>query len=115
MENERILYQKFCVSRQEQVRLELALRGVFQEEPEDSHCQEYARYIKRRIRPAAETLIVSDDLGHLQRLESLGWLDAGVIEDCLKAAIRLKKTQAFLWLLGIKAEKYGFSDRKFEV
>lgn len=115
MENERILYQKFCTSRQERVRLELALWGFFQEETEQNHRQEYARYLQRRIRPAVEALIASDDLEHLQSMEALGWLDEAVVEDCLKAAIRLKKIQAFLWLLGIKAEKYGFPDRGFDL
>lgn len=115
MENERVLYQKFRTSRQERVRLELALRGFFQEETEEKHRLEYAQYLKRRIRPAAEALIGSDDLEHLQSLETLGWMDAAVVEDCLKTAIRLKKTQAFLCLLDVKAKKYGFPDKLFDL
>lgn len=115
MENESVLHQKFCTSRQERVRLELALRGFFQEETEETHRLEYAQYLKRRIRPAAEALIASEDWEHLKSLEALGWLDAAVVEDCLKTAVRLKKTQAFLWLLDVKAKKYGFPDKSFDL
>lgn len=107
--------EKFRTSRQERVRLELALQGFFQEELEESQREEFAGYLKRRIRPAAETLIASDDLEHLETLEKLGWMDEAVVEDSLKEAIRLKKTQAFLWLLDVKAEKYGFPDKRFDL
>ncbi|MGN0978015.1 MAG: hypothetical protein ACI4PH_08175 [Faecousia sp.] len=110
-----MLYQKFRASSQEPVRLELALQGFFLEEADETPRQEFANYLKRRIRPAAEALIKADDLPKLQTLEELGWLNANLVEDCLEMAIRLKKTQAFLWLLGVKAEKYGFPDRNFDL
>lgn len=115
MTNGEMLYQKFRSSSQERVRLELALQGFFLEETEESCRQAFAQYLQRRIRPAAQALIQADALPQLQKLEACGWLAANVVEDCLIAAIRLKKTQAFIWLLGLKAEKYDFSDRKFDL
>ena len=115
MENGEVLYQKFRTSSQERVRLALALQGFFQGQIEKAYLQEFAQYLKRRIRPAAEALIKADELPKLQRLEELGWMDASIVEDCLETAIRLEKTQAFLWLLGVKAEKYGFFDRDFDL
>ena len=107
-------YQKFMASRQEPVRLELALQGYFlDEEMPDAQRKAFGDYLRRRIRPAAEALMQRDALPMLQALEAQGWMDAALVEDCLAAAIRLSKTEAFLWLLGVKAEKYGFADRVF--
>ena len=109
-------YQKFMASKQESVRLELALQGYFlDDEILEAHRNALADYLRRRIRPAAETLIRTDELAKLQILEAQGWMKPDVLEDCLEMTIRLKKTEAFIWLLGIKAEKYGFPDRVFEL
>lgn len=109
-------YQKFMASRQEPVRLELALQGYFlSEEIPEAQRNAFTDYLRRRIRPAAEALIQRDELPKLQVLEAQGWMNASLIEDCLRMAIRLKKTEAFIWLLGVKAEKYGFADRVFDL
>lgn len=116
MEQDEILYQKFITSKQEPVRLELALRGFFLRDGIAREQRKALRdYLQRRIRPAAEALIKEDDLPKLRALEELGWMDASVIEECLNTAIRLKKTEAFIWLLGVKTEKYGFQDKNFEL
>ena len=113
---ENAFYQKFMASRQEPVRLELALQGYFlNEEIPEVQRKAFADYLRRRIRPAAEALMQRDELPKLQALEAQGWMDAALIEDCMKMAMRLKKTEAFIWLLGVKAEKYGFSDRVFDL
>lgn len=113
---ENAFYQKFLASRQEPVRLELALQGYFlNEEIPDAQRKVFADYLRRRIRPAAEALMQREELSKLQTLEAQGWMDAALVEDCLRTAIRLKKTEAFIWLLGVKAEKYGFSDRVFDL
>lgn len=115
MPGEKTLYQRFTASAQEPVRLELALKGYFEEESGEEYREAFEAYLKRRIRPAVEALMKADDLPKLQKIEELGWLDAGLVEDCLEMAIRLKKTQAFIWLLGIKAEKHGFPDQAFDL
>lgn len=110
------LYQRFASSRQEAVKLQLALQGYFMESGiQDHQRQAFEDYLKRRIRPAAQALIQSDDFLKLQKLEEQGWLNAGLVEDCLDTAIQRKKTEAFIWLLRLKAEKYGFPDRTFDL
>ena len=47
-------------------------------------------------------------------MEALGWLRPELVEEGLLYAIRQKKSQAFLCLLKIKAEAYGFRDRNFD-
>lgn len=115
VEKGELLYRKFQSSAQEPVRLELALQGYFLDEIAETPKQTFESYLKRRIRPAAEALLKADDLPRLQRLADLGWLDASVVDSCLDAAIRLKKTEAFVWLLGLKAEQFGFPDRNLEL
>lgn len=116
MENGNALYQKFKTSAQPAVRLELALQGFFCEDGfTDAQRRAFGDYLKLRIRPAAEVLIQRDALDKLQVLEAQGWMNGAVVEDCLNMAIRQKKTQAFLWLLELKTEKYGFRDRDFDL
>lgn len=110
------LYQRFVASKQEAVRLDLALQGFFMEDGiTEQNRQAFGKYLKLRIRPAVQALIKTDDLTKLQQLEAMGWLNAGLVEDCLDAAIEMKKTEAFIWLLGLKTEKYGFRDRNFDL
>ena len=116
MGNGEALFQKFTASKQEPVRLQLALQGYFLTDGITKEQRAtFEDYLRRRIRPAAETLIQTDELPKLQVLDAQGWLDASVIEDCMDSAICLKKTEAFIWLLGIKAEKYGFPDKNFDL
>lgn len=115
MEEGKVLFQKFETSAQEPVRLNLALQGYFSENTEEAYREKYEKYLKRRIRPALEALMKADRLVDLDKLVSAQWLDAGLLEDALQMAIRLKKSEIFVWLLGIKAEKYGFCDRDFSL
>lgn len=110
-----LLFQKFETSAQEPVRLRLALEGFFRPDMEPEGKKKLEAYLKRRKRPVMEALMNADDLPRLQMLEDLGWLDAGLVDDGLEMAARLKKSEAFVWLLGLKAEKYGFPDKDFSL
>lgn len=109
------IYQKFLSSQQATVRLTLALDGFFAEEgftPQQQ--QAFADYLKLRIRPALQSMIVQEDIDRIQRVDTLGWLSASVVEEGLSYAIAQKKTQSFLCLLKSKAKNYGFPDRNLE-
>ena len=110
------LYQKFNTSRQEPIRLAVAIRGFFladgvTEEQRDA----FAAYLKRRIRPAAEALIEMNDVEHLEALEHLGWLDGRMIDNFLQTAIHQHRSSVIVWLMQLKAEKYGYRDRDFSL
>lgn len=113
MTAQEILFQKFNSSAQEPVRLRLALDGFFASDTPQPIREQYEVYLRRRVRPALEALIAAEDMARLEALENLGWLDAALTEDGLKFAVKEKKTEPFVLLLRKKAEKYGFSDRKF--
>lgn len=115
-EQAEVMYQKFRSSQQAAVRLELALKGYFTEDVFTSQQkQAFADYLKLRIRPALQYLIGQEDTDRIQHMDALGWIRAELVEEGLLYAIKQKKSQAFLCLLKIKAEKHGFHDRNFDL
>ena len=71
------LYQKFSQTRQEPVRLAVALRGFFLKETEQDQRDAYETYLRGRIRPAVEALIEEEDVEKMQILEELGCFGFG--------------------------------------
>lgn len=111
------LYQKFVGTKQEPVRLAVALRAFFLEEGVSGEEREaYAAYLQRRLRPAVRQLIEEDDVERLDRLKALGWfqkLGKQQLDDFLKMAGERKKTGSMVWLLHVKEELCGYEDRDF--
>ena len=111
MANADAVFQQFRTAAREQVRLPLAVEAYFSGETTPEQTRELESYLKRRIRSFLELLIREDQLTKLETIA--GWLNPGLAEDGLDVAIRLKKSEAFVWLLKWKAEHCGFSDRDF--
>jgi len=109
------LYSRFCSTTQEPVRLAAALRGFFRLSAPSDQQDVYAAYLRKRIRPAAEAVIVMDDMDALEQMEALGWLDAALTDYFLQLSCHHGKTAAMVWLLHLKNKKYGFQDRSFEL
>lgn len=107
------VFQQFRAAAREEVRLPLAVQAYFSGEASSEQTRELERYLRRRVRSLVELLIREDDLPKLERLAGAGWLNPGLAEDGLDMAIRLKKSEAYVWWLKWKAENYGFSDRDF--
>lgn len=105
------VFQQFRTAAREQVRLPLAVEVYFSGETTPEQTRELESYLKRRIRSFLELLIREDQLTKLEAIAD--WLNPGLAEDGLDMAIRLKKSEAFVWLLKWKAEHCGFSDRDF--
>ena len=111
MANADAVFQQFRTAAREQVRLPLAVEAYFSGETTAEQTRELEGYLKRRIRSFLELLIREDQLTKLETIAD--WLNPGLAEDGLDMAIRLKKSEAFVWLLKWKAEHCGFSDRDF--
>ena len=107
-------YRKFQETGQEKKKLELALEGFFTETEEDRR-EAYGRYLRRRIRPAVEFLIRSEDVEKMEALEQQGWFGAKELEGFLNTARAEKSLSALAWLLRLKDEKYGYEDRDFSL
>lgn len=114
-EEAKSLYKKFTQTRQEPVRLAVALRGFFLPQTGEAEKEAYGNYLKSRIRPAMEALIDEDQVEKLEILEALGWLEGKNIDVFIRIARQAQKKAALVWLLHLKKEKYGFQDRDFSL
>lgn len=109
------MYQKFTISKQEPLRLSIALEGFLREETDGEARAAYREYLRRRLQPAAAVLIEADDVTGLARLAAEGWLTGKLTDDLLRTAREKRKTAAMVWLLRWKGEQYGFHDRDFSL
>ena len=110
------LYRKFGSTKQEPLRLAVALRGYFLEEGvEEAERADYGAYLKKRIRPAVERLILEDDWEKIGKLYENEWFGEQELEVFLKLAEEWRKPAALMGLLHLKKEKYGFKEKKFEL
>lgn len=108
-------YQTFITSKQEPLRLSIALEGFLREETDDQARSAYREYLRRRLQPAAVRLIEAEDTAGLSRLAAEGWFTEKLTDDLLRSAREMRKTAALVWLLRWKGEQYGFHDRDFSL
>ncbi len=108
-------YQKFITSRQEPLRLSIALDGFFREDAAAEAREAYGQYLRRRLQPAAAALIEADDTVRLARLAEQGWFTAKQTDDFIRLAREKERTAALVWLLRWKGEHYGFRDKDFSL
>lgn len=108
-------YQKFAASKQEALRLSIALEGFFQEETGEEARTAYGEYLRRRLQPAAAALIEADDAARLALFAAQGWFTAKQTDELIRLAREKRKTAALVWLLRWKGAQYGFPDRDFSL
>lgn len=116
MEKEQeFLYEKFKSTGQEKVKLSLALEGFFDEKPgfmEDAKIA-YSQYLRRRIRPAMELLIREENIRKMELLEKNNWFGRNELESFIRTARKEQKLESLVWLMKLKDDKYGYTDRDF--
>lgn len=111
-------YQKFRTTKQETLRLQAALAGFFEEEKAGITAErkgEYAAYLKKRIRPALQALLKENRINEMEKLQKLGWFGAEILEELIVKAQEEGRFSAVIRLMRVKAEKYGYKDRDFEI
>lgn len=111
-------YQKFRTTKQETLRLQAALAGFFEEEKAGITAErkgEYAAYLKKRIRPALQALLKENRIDEMEKLQKLGWFGAEILEELIVKAQEEGRFSAVIRLMRVKAEKYGYKDRDFEI
>ena len=97
------LYRKFGSTKQEPLRLAVALRGYFLEEGvEEEERAHYGAYLKKRIRPAVEHLILEDDWEKIEKLYENEWFGEQELEVFLKLAEEWRRPAALVGLLHLK-------------
>lgn len=105
------LRHKFRSTSGETVRLAVALRGFFLSDGGE----DYALWLKEHVRSAGEALVELGDWEKLTEFERRGWLDAELVEDLLRLAIRQRCSGMIVWLFRLKEQKYGYPDRDFRL
>lgn len=105
-------YQKFQQSKQEPLRLSIALEEFFRDGDPIRHAA-YEQYLHRRLQPAVQQLVESDDTQGLSRLAP--WFNARQTDAFIALAREKQKTAALVWLLRWKGEHYGFPDKDFSL
>lgn len=126
-------YRKFKESRQEKLRLEIALQELLKDRkkaqksdqgdiPKKGDCdaegcgafpKEYEDYIKLRIRPAMETLVRGGEVDKIEILARYGWIKEEQMEGFLRMALRQDNRAVLLCLLHLKNREFGFRDKVF--
>jgi len=104
-------YLKFTQSRQEPLRLAIALQDYFLPVCSPEARQAYEAYLRRRIRPAASELVRAEEIDKLEQIAP--WLSKELVEELLRMAAKEQRTAALVWLLRLKQEAYGFQAPEF--
>ena len=109
--------QKFRTTKQETLRLQAALTGFFEEDEYVTAKQKeaYAAYLKKRIRPALQALLKENGIDEIKMLNEMGWFGAEILEELIVRAQEEGRLSAVIRLMRIKAAKYGYRDRDFEI
>ena len=109
--------QKFRTTKQETLRLQAALTGFFEEDEYVTSKQKeaYAAYLKKRIRPALQALLKENGIDEIKMLNEMGWFGAEILEELIVRAQEEGRLSAVIRLMRIKAAKYGYRDRDFEI
>ena len=108
-EESRKLDEKFLSSKQESLKLDIALKRYFE------GGMKYASYLSLRIRPAGEQLIREGENRTLKRFLKAFPVDGAVLEDLLLKAEKYKNKEAQLLLLQKKREVQGFQEESWEL
>lgn len=104
----------FLSTRQEPLKLKLALEGFFATESAEWK-ERYGAYLKKRLRPALAALTRANDIEKLETLVNLGWLDSAALDAAIRIASDEKTTEVLIYLLTVKDERFGFHDRTYEL
>jgi len=110
-EGERLL-EKFLSSGRDAARLAIALRGYFLPEGvTESQKTTFLRYLTPRFRIAATALMELGQMAELRQWLELCPADGRTVDELLRSAVLLRRTEAAALLLRWKSEHFGFRDR----
>ena len=108
--------EKFLSSRQENIRLAIALERFFELCPEDGLLYErYREYLKKRFRPAMEKLMKARETEKVKVFFGLDTVTPVQMDELLALAQKYGSTESVLWLLSKKEEQFGFGGKDMEL
>ena len=106
-----LLFQKFQTSARDERKLACALRGFLLGEDRDA----YLRYLLIRLRQTVSVLILSGNIPALEALDAHGVFTEALTDEFLKTAADCGGQEAAVWLLKLKAARFGFRDKDFSL
>lgn len=110
------VWKKFSETRQEPVKMAMALWGYFLKEGISiQQRQEMAAYLKPRVRNAVEALIEEDEPEKIAVLEQAGWFGEKELDDFIRTARERQKLQALVYLMKEKDTRYGYREEMLEL
>lgn len=114
-EDQKMLYNKFKNTGQERIKLACALEGFLDAQTplEESEEKAYREYLKRRIRPAMEKLILEEAIEKMEKIEKYSWYGKAEAENFIRFARNHHKIESMVWLMEQKDRNYGYCDRDF--
>ncbi|MDO5344634.1 MAG: hypothetical protein Q4E91_02690 [Lachnospiraceae bacterium] len=109
-------YEKFLETKQDNLKLSLALQGYLTEEALSfAEREAYRAYLKKRIRPAVSALLEQGEAEKIVILEKEGFFGRKELDEFLKMAQEKGQYAAWIRLLKMKQEKYGFPQEELSL
>ena len=111
-------YQKFRSTKQEMLRLQAAIVGFFDMDETyvtPTQKEEYASYLKKRIRPALQALLRENRIDAIELADEMGWFGNGILEELIIKAQEEGRFSAVIRLMRKKAVRYGYRDHDFSI
>ena len=111
-------YQKFRSTKQEMLRLQAAIVGFFDMDETyvtPKQKEEYASYLKKRIRPALQALLRENRIDAIELADEMGWFGNGILEELIIKAQEEGRFSAVIRLMRKKAVRYGYRDHDFSI
>ena len=105
------LFQKFQTAARDDRKLACALRGFLLGEDRDV----YLRYLLARLRQSVSVLILSGNTAALKALDAYAVFTEALTDEFLKTAIDCGGQETAVWLLMLKAARFGFRDKDFSL
>ena len=74
---------------------------------------DYGNYLKRRIRPAMENLLLEENIPKMEILEQQGWFGRKELDSFIQIAREQGRLESLVWLMLLKDQKYGYDEPDF--
>lgn len=105
------LFEKFQSSVRDDRKLACALRGFLLGEDRNA----YLRYLLTRLRQTVSALILTGNVAALEALDAHAVFTEALTDEFLKTAVDCGGQEAAVWLLKLKAARFGFHDKDFSL
>lgn len=113
-EEVKIVFDRFSQSRQEPFKIAAALYCFFSSgKMKESERRELERFIRMRIRNVVEALIEEDAPEKIEILQGREWFGLIELDSFINIARERRKTQALIYLMTVKNNRYGYREQEW--